>query len=357
MVNSQADISLDSWAWRAEVRKISKLALGAAAIITVCGFVRAANAQETVDIREWKVPYENSRPRDPVAESADSVWFVGQRAGYLAHLDAATGEFTKVDLKEGSGPHNLIVAPNGDVWYAGNRTALIGRFDPQSNKIEEIAMPNPAARDPHTLVLDEEQEHIWFTLQGANMIGRLTLDGRKVDLINSQSERSRPYGIKIAPDGSIWVALFGVNKLANIDPETMALREIVLPRAEARPRRLEITSDGRVWYGDYAGGMLGVYNPKTKSFKEYAMPQGENARPYGMARDSKDRIWMVATGVTPNVFVGFDTKAREFFSETEVPSGGGTIRHMHYHQPSGAVWFGTDSNYVGRAIVEPPLTD
>lgn len=323
-------------------------ALGCAAALAT-----TATAQETVDIKEWEVPYENTRPRDPFAESATSVWFVGQAGGYLGHLDAETGEIMKVDLKEGSAPHNLIVGSDGIVWYAGNRTALIGRYDPETGETEEIPMPDPAARDPHTLIFDEDEEHIFFTLQGANMIGRLNLETRKVDLISSLTERSRPYGIKQAPDGSIWVVLLGTNKLAEIDPETMAIREVDLPRTDARPRRLEITSDGRVWYVDYAKGRLGVYDPAAKEFEEWLLPQGEGARPYGTASDASGRIWMVATGVDPNVFLGFDPETEEFFSATDVPSGGGTIRHMHYHEPSGAVWFGTDTNNIGRAIVEP----
>ena len=83
------------------------------------------------------------------------------------------------------------------------------------------------------------------------------------------------------------------------------------------------------------------------------MPQGEGARPYGMASDSSGNLWMAASGIQPNVFVGFDPQTEQFFGATEIESGGGTIRHMHYHEPSGAVWFGTDTNYVGRAIVEP----
>lgn len=312
-----------------------------------------AAAQDTIDIREWEVPYENSRPRDPFAESATSVWFVGQRGGYIGHLNAETGDITKIDLKEGSAPHNLIVGEDGIVWYAGNRSALIGRYDPKTKEIEEIPMPDEAARDPHTLVMDEEGEHIWFTVQGGNMIGRLTLEDRKVDLVESQTKGSRPYGVKIAPDGSVWVALLGTHKLANLDPETMALREIELPREDARPRRLEVTEDGRVWYVDYMEGYLGAYNPDTEEFEEWRLPQGENARPYGTAADASGRIWMVATGVQPNIFLGFDPETEEFFGATEVPSGGGTIRHMHYHEPSGAVWFGADTNYIGRAIVEP----
>jgi virginiamycin B lyase len=64
-------------------------------------------------------------------------------------------------------------------------------------------------------------------------------------------------------------------------------------------------------------------------------------------------IWMVASGVQPNVFVGFNPDNEKFFGATPVPSGGGTVRHMHYHEPSGAIWFGTDTNTIGRAIVEP----
>lgn len=314
--------------------------------------VSQAAEQATVDIKEWKVPWEKSRPRDPYAESAASVWFVGQRSGYLARLDVDSGKMTKVDLEPGSGPHNLIVGTDGVVWYAGNRKTLIGRYDPKTEKLEKIPMPDSAARDPHTLVFDGKG-HIWFTVQGGNFIGRLNMESRKVDLIPSGTPLSRPYGIKVGPDGAVWVALFGTHKLAKIDPETLGLTEVELPRTAARPRRLEVGSDGRVWYVDYARGRLGVYDPQSKQFKEWELPAGETSRPYGMAMDSKGRVWMVATGPEPNLFIGFDPEKEEFFSSTPVPSGGGTVRHMHYHAPSGTVWFGTDTNFIGRAVVEP----
>ncbi len=323
-----------------------------AALFAFCLPLSGAGAQtlETVEIREWPVPWEKSRPRDPFAENPNSVWFVGQRTGYLARLDVTTGEMTKVDLEEGSGPHNLIVGEDGIVWYAGNRKGLIGRYDPSTGEIEKIMMPDPAARDPHTLVFDG-RGHIWFTVQGGNFLGRLHMESRKVDLIPSQTDRSRPYGIKVGPDGTVWAVLFGTYKLVRIDPESLELTEIDLPRKGARPRRLEVTSDGRVWYGDYRGGRLGIFDPITDSFEEWLMPDGEDSEPYGMAMDSKDRIWLVASGVEPNRFVGFDPETEAFFSSTPIPSGGGTVRHMHYLE--GAVWFGTDTNFIGRAVVEP----
>ncbi len=320
--------------------------------LTVWAGPAAGESMDPVDIQEWEVPYEG-RPRDPFAASADEIWFVGQAGNYLARFTPSTGEFFKRVLPDAARPHNLIVDSAGIVWYAGNRKGYIGRYDPDSDRIEKIPMPNPAARDPHTLVFDEDERHIWFTVQGGNFVGRLTVAGRAVDLIPVPTAYARPYGIKLAPDGTPWVVLLGTNKLASIDPGTLALTEHVIPAADARPRRLEVTSDGRIWYADYRRGYLGRYNPDSKTFSEWALPSGGDSRPYGMASDERDRVWVVETGISPNQFVGFDTRTERVISVTPIPSGAGSVRHMNYHAGTGTVWFGTDRSTLGRARVRP----
>ena len=312
--------------------------------------VLPAEAQTTIPIDEWEVPYESSRPRDPYVAPDGMVWFCGQRSGYLASLNPDTGEFTKYDLGEGAGPHNLIVDGNGMVWYAGNRRAHIGMLNPDTGEITKYPMPEERARDPHTLVWAPDGS-IWFTVQGGNYIGHLDTESGEVTLVDVPTERSRPYGIKMHGNQP-WVVLFGSYKIATVDPDTFALTEIDLPREEARPRRMEITSDGRIWYGDYRGGKLGVYNPEDGTFKEWDMPSGESSRPYGMVKDHKDRLWFVETGVDPNLFVGFDPATEQYFSSTPVGSGGGTIRHMYFDPETNVVWFGADTNTVGRARVD-----
>jgi virginiamycin B lyase len=72
-----------------------------------------------------------------------------------------------------------------------------------------------------------------------------------------------------------------------------------------------------------------------------------------MALDGQGRIWLAETGVQPNRLVGFDPKSEKFFSNTPVAkSGAGTIRHMVYHSGTRALWFGTDANTIGRAVVQ-----
>jgi virginiamycin B lyase len=306
-----------------------------------------ADAGESPEVREWPVPWADSRPRDPYLAPDGKVWFVGQRGDYLAWLDPATGAMERRALPAGTGPHNLILDGDGRVWYAGNRVGNIGTLVP-GGTIETIPMPDPAVRDPHTLVFGRAGE-IWFTAQGANRVGRLDPRSREVKLIAVPTPNARPYGIVVDGAGRPWLTLFGSPKLATVDPRTLALVEIELPRPEARPRRLAATADGAIWYVDYAAGFLGRYDPRTKAIREWPVPGGRDARPYAMAADDRGRLWLVETGAEPNRLMGFDPESERFFAVTPLASGGGSVRHMVFHAPTRALWFGTDANTIGRA--------
>ena len=325
------------------------LALFLISLIVFAIPAEAAEVLNPVGIKEWNIPF-GGRSRDPFAENAKSVWFVGQGGNYLARLNPDTGKIFKKDLGDEPGPHNLIVGKDGIVWYSGNLAGYIGRYDPKNGQLEKIPMPNRSARDPHTLVFDASGKHIWFTSQWGNLVGRLTIASRQVDLIRVPSGRARPYGIIVAPSGVPWVALLGTDKLASIDPKTLKLTEHKVI-AGARPRRVDATPDGRIYYADYQRGFLGRLDPKTGKLDEWALPAGSNADPYGMAVDKLGRVWVVETGVSPNKFVGFDPAQNKIFSITPIPSGAGSVRHMHYHAATGTVWFGTDEDTIGRAIV------
>ena len=321
--------------------------------------VDAQESRQTIEIAEWDVPWERSGARDPYVAPDGKVWFVGQRAHFAAWLDRETGEFKQFPLGEGTGPHNLVVAEDGTVFYAGNRVRHIGALDPESGEIEKFLMPDEAARDPHTLVFGDEGE-IWFTVQQGNFVGRFQPESGEVELLQApgvsggRSTSSRPYGIKMASDGHPWVVLFNTNKIATVDPETMGLRTYDLPDERSRPRRLVIDSNDKIWYVDYSLGRLGRLDPATGDVEEWDNPSGAQSRPYGVAIDDSDRIWFVETGVQPNKFVGFDPATEEFFSITEIGSGGGAVRHMFYETATNSVWFGTDTNTIGQAKL-PPL--
>ena len=313
--------------------------------------VGGAVAVAPVEITEWTVPWEKTRPRDPYVDASGKVWFVGQAGNYIAWLNPANGEFKRIEIEAGTHPHNIIVSKSGAVWYTGNRNGRILKMDPATGKTTTYMMPGNAVRDPHTMI-EDKSGNFWFTAQSANHVGHLVSKSGQVHVMQSPTNNSRPYGIVMDPQDRPWFVEFGSNKLATINPATMAITEYPLPNEKSRARRLDFTPDGFLWYGDYTRGMLGRFDPKTKTVSEWPMPSGAMSLPYAQAVDDKNRIWLVETGVQPNRLVGFDPKTQSWFSNTPITKSGGlTVRHMVFHKPSRTLWFGTDANTIARAAV------
>ncbi|WP_027715997.1 lyase [Desulfuromonas sp. TF] len=309
----------------------------------------AMAAGPTVEITEWMVPWENTRPRDPWYGPQDKVWFVGQAGDYVATFDPKSGEFKRYDLEDGAGPHTVVVDEAG-AWYAGNRVRHIGLIDPKTGNRKIFELPGDGYRDPHTMAFTREG-NIWFTVQHGNQVGFLKRDTRKITLYDLESSSSRPYGLAVDSRDLPWFTLFGTNALGTLDPSTGRVKEIRLPRSESRPRRLAITPDGMVWYVDFAQGYLGRYNPGTGAVEEWPTPGGRASGPYAMGADALGRLWFVETGLKPNRFVGFDPKTETFTTAVPIESGGGVVRNMMFHKPTNSFWFGTDANTIGRARV------
>ena len=279
-----------------------------------------------VTFREWALPTPGSRPHDPLASLDGTIWYTGQMANALGHIDPTTGRITEYHLDTPmSGPHGLVADRDGNIWFTANFAGYIGKLDPSTGKIAEYRLPSPAARDPHTPLFDQ-RGILWFTVQGANMIGRLDPKTAEVKLVTSLTPKSNPYGMVITSKGTPYFCEFGANKLASIDPATMAIREYALPHTESRPRRIAITPDDIIWYTDYARGYLGRFDPKTGGVKEYASPGGPQSQPYGIAF-AKGAVWYSESGVRPNTLVRFDPVS-EKFQTWIIPSGGGVVRNM-----------------------------
>jgi virginiamycin B lyase len=309
-------------------------------------------AQEsTLDPREWTVPWERTRPRDPIMDQSGRVWFVGQTGNYVAYLDSKSGQFKRFQIEDGTFPHNINLDERGGVWFTGNRNGKLYSIDPESGTLKTIVLDS-AVRDPHTMIWDKNGV-AWFTAQQSNYVGRLDRATGSVRLWKT-GNRSRPYGIVIDSKGQPWFDLFGTNKVGTVDPKTMELKEYTVPDERARPRRIALTSDDAVWYGDYSRGYLGRMDPKTGAVEEWPLPSGTTSLPYAMTSDDRDRLWLVETGVQPNRLVAFDAKTKTWVANIVVPSNGSmrnTIRHMTFTRATREIWFGTDAGTIGAVKV------
>lgn len=240
---------------------------------------------------------------------------------------------------------------SGEIWFSANKAGYLGRLDPADGSVVKVTMPATDATDPHTLV-EGLDGAIWFTVQGGCYVGRLMPRDRSVRLIKVPTRGARPYGIVVAADGTPWFNEFGTNALGSIDAKSMSLVEHRLPNPAARGRRIALGKDGGIWYVDYARGFLGRLAPKTGKVDEWQTPGGAGSLPYAMASDDRGRLWFVETGPQPNRLVGFDLRSRRFLSQTPIPSGGSTVRHMVFDARSRSLWFGTDKGTLGRVRLD-----
>jgi virginiamycin B lyase len=315
-----------------------------AAILLLAGWpTQGAEHGDAPAAKEWEIEW-GGRTRDPYVAPDGKVWFVGQAGNYVATFDPRNGDKRRYEIEEGTNPHTVIVDDDGYAWYAGNRNGRIGRIDPESGELT-IFMTGEAA-DPHTMVFDG-QGHIWFTSQHSNRVGRLDMESGDYQLVEVYDTRARPYGIVLDEAGYPWVALFNTNKVIRVHPETLELTYFNKATEESRGRRLETTSGGYVWYVDEPRGYLGRITVASGDIEEFKMPGGDDSRPYAITKDDQERLWISQTGPDKKV-AGFDTRSNEFVSVQAVSE---TVRHMMFHEPEGAMWFGTDANRIGRILV------
>lgn len=321
-------------------------------IIALLAGVVAGLPAHAIEIREWPVPWENTRPRDPSVAPDGQVWFVGQTGDYLGVFDPDGARFARFDLPPGTKPHTVAVDPQGNAWVAGNGNGTLLRYGPDGTLQQTYAIPADALpnADPHTIVFDG-RGGLWFTLQNANAIAHLDIAKGELRISPVPAAGARPYGIVATPDGDAWAALFGVGKLARVARATLAVTEVDLPRPLARPRRIALDGRGHVWYVDFAGHMLGRHDPATGAFQEWPAPSSPSG-PYALAIDANGRPMFFETATQPNRLQTFDPKTGTFGKAVTVPSGGGAVRHMVFDRRRNSLWFGTDRNTIGQVVLD-----
>jgi virginiamycin B lyase len=309
------------------------------------------DGQQKISFTEWVVPTPGQRSRDPVEAPDGKIWWVGQWGDIIGWINPETGEMREYPLPAGAKPHSVTIGADGSVWYTGNKNATLGLLNPETGAIKQYPMPDPSARDPHTAVFDQ-QGLLWFTLQQSNQVGRLNRDTGVIDLVTMPTERSRPYGIKVAANGDIYVACNGSNCLAQLDPKTMAIMEIKLPHEDSHVRRLDIDSQGNIWYVNSGRGRLGMYNPGDGSIKEWPSPSGPKSHPYALAVID-DIIWYNESAMRPDPLVRFDPKTQTFQS-WPIPSGpfyGGIARHIRPTQAGDLLIHQSGTNRIIRVEI------
>src|SRR5262245_27797419 len=273
-------------------------------IVAVLALVLAGMCPARADLRYYDLP-QGTGPHDVAPAPDGSVWYTGQRKGVLGRLDPLSGKVTEVALPRGSAPHGVIFGPEGALWVTDGGLNAIVRVDPNSLAVTTYPLPKGTpAGDLNTATFDADGT-LWFTGQ-SGLYG--SLDRRTGAVAVFPAPRGRgPYGITSTPKGEVWFASLAGNYIARIDTDSGRAAVVDPPTLEQGARRIWSDSRGRLWISEWNVGQVSRYDPLDGSWRSWRLP-GERPKPYAVYVDGRDRVWL--TDFAANAIVGFDPGER-----------------------------------------------
>ncbi|HZM75722.1 MAG TPA: hypothetical protein VFC19_08335 [Candidatus Limnocylindrales bacterium] len=272
-------------------------------------------------LQAYPVP-DKTHPHD-VAPAADGgVWFTGQQAGYLGHLDPGSGKVTRVPLGQGSAPHGVIVGADGAAWVTDGGLNAIVRVDGSTREVKRFPLPpNRSGANLNTAAFDKAGV-LWFTGQ-SGVYGRL--DPRTGDMQVFDAPKGRgPYGITATPSGQIYYASLAGSHIARVDTTTGQATVLEPPTRGQGARRVWSDSKGRLWVSEWNAGKLALYDPASGAWKEWPLP-GKGPKAYAVYVDDKDKVWVSDFGA--NTLVRFDPET-ERFESIQLPGDAADVRQI-----------------------------
>jgi virginiamycin B lyase len=253
-----------------------------------------------------------------------SVWITLALGNRLARFDPRTETFEMVELRHGYYPHTLRFDPRGRIWYTIAASNHLGMYDPASGEHRQMRLP--AGNLTQALTLRLLPALLWL--------------GRHVDLRGAAGESDGftmpiPYGIDVAPDGSVFFSQLNEHRIGRVDPDSFALEMIDTPFPA--PRRLRFDSRGMLWIPSFSGSLLARFDPATGEFRQWQIPVEPlgSDTPYALHVDRRtDTVWIC--GTNSDSLVRFEPE-RERFTVYPLPMRVTYTREIDF-DAEGRVW-------------------
>ena len=289
----------------------------------VCAlWLALAPMAQAAEIKTFDVP-RGARPHDvaPDPRAGGPIWYTAQGQGALGRLDPATGQVEQIALGAGSAPHGVIVGPDGAPWVTDGGLNAIVRVDPATREVKRWPLPINEYTNLNTASVDKAGR-LWFTGQ-SGYHGRLDPASGKVEVWKSP-RGAGPYGIATTPSGEVYYAALASSHIARIDLASGEATPIDPPTPNQGARRVWSDSAGRVWVSEWNSGNVSVYDPAAKTWKAWKLP-GASPRAYSVWVDERDGVWL--TDFAANAVVRFDPKT-EVFESFPSTQRGANVRQM-----------------------------
>jgi virginiamycin B lyase len=264
-------------------------------------FPRPKGRATRVIITEYDLPKPTRQPHDVIVDSDGMAWYISFGEQIVGKLDPRTGKTTEFPvpvLKPGSplGELALRSDEDGNLWVGMMYQGAVAKFDRKTGKFQTWSLPQEDNKN-YTQINQVDPMHskvdgkVW--VQDA---GEYTL--RRLDPVSGKFEVFRPFP---APSPNIYdvisdsqnngyFTVFGADQIGKIDAKTEKITFYKTLTPNSAPRRGSIDSRGHFWFAEYRGDRIGMFDTETQRFQEW-VPPTPWAQPYDVVADKNGEAW------------------------------------------------------------------
>jgi len=189
----------------------------------------------------------------------------------------------------GSRPHDPLAAKDGSIWYTGQLSGVLGRLDPKTGAIKEYKLKTPHT-GPHGLT-EGKAGNIWFTGNSVGLIGKLDPKTGEVTEYKLPDPAAKdPHTLIFDHDGILWFTVQQGNFVGRLDPKSGEIKLVHPPTANARPYGMAVNSKNVVFLVEFGTNKVASIDGKTMQITEYPLPDA-GARPRRIAIGPDDIVW------------------------------------------------------------------
>lgn len=301
----------------------------------------AARPPARAEVTEYAIPEGRDLPHDLAVDAEGRVVVTGMFTHRMYLLDPESGAFETVAIPTpNANPRSLEIDRQGNWWVLLGAPGRVARYDPDAKRWSDWSIGMYA----HEVRVDEAGR-AWFNghfSRDPEVIGYVDPErggeARTFTVPAHPQAKTRgpiPYGLRIAPDGTVWGSELQGGRILRFDPATERFRLYDMPTARSGPRRIDVDPAGVVWIPAYAANRLVRFDPATEQFREYELPI-RDALPYVVEVDRRRNVVWVGTGAADAVLAFHADSER--WEVHPLPTRGAMVRHLAINARNGDVW-------------------
>jgi virginiamycin B lyase len=265
-------------------------------------FPRPTGRATRVIITEYDLPKPTRQPHDVIVDSDGMAWYISFGEQIIGKLDPKTGkttEFPVPALKPDSPKGELSLRPDqdGNLWVGMMYQGGAAKFDKKTEQFQTFSFP-PEDNKGYTQINQTDPMHskvdgkVWIQDAGTYSLRRLDVATGKFGEVFQPFPEPSPniYDVISDSQNNAYFTVFGADQIGRIDAKTGKITLYKTPTPNSAPRRGSMDSRGHFWFGEYRGNRIGMFDPETQRFQEWTPPTPW-AQPYDVVADRNGEAW------------------------------------------------------------------